>query len=102
MKNPTLEKVLQDLESEEAKRKTTVAAILSKKGHRRHTKSKKNLASRTRRQVIEDMIRSGKQKMYARNRENQRTMFGIGGRKGMLLHPDPKPELSYDRQMEIA
>ena len=101
MKNPELEAILQGIEDQDGKRRRKVASILRMKG--KDTKPKSNQAGsakikvRPRRKVIEGMIARAKSRTRRDQAEARRSMFGQDTRRGMLLHPEPKPELGYDR-----
>ena len=90
MKNPALEDTLKNIETQETKRRVRAAVILSKKAKQKDPKSRKA--------VMEKMIRGAKQRMRETRREQRRPTFGTVTRPGALLKPEPKPELDYDGQ----
>lgn len=77
MKNPSLEKKLQDIEAAEKKRRMRAAAILSKK----------KASGKSRQAVMKRMITQAKQAMYAQRREVRRPMFGTGLARDRLCRP---------------
>lgn len=78
MKNPTLEKKIQDIEQNEKRRRSRAARFASQKRRKEGT---------SRKEVIKRMIIKGKQKMYAQKREMRRPTFGTGRPQDRLIHP---------------
>lgn len=78
MKNPALEKKIQDIEKDDKKRRSRAARFASQK-HKREGDS--------RRQVIARMINKAKQETYVQKREMRRPTFGTGSPRDKLIRP---------------